>query len=506
MVFYGAISKGCERCRKRKIRCDQRKPSCFKCEKLGTQCPGYRKLDQIVFRDETKRITRKIHQSEQSFSTLTPDTLPNYSRLPASSELTFGSTSFEWSLPPLDIYYPLSHSVDELGANFFFAKYTSNEAPFSGEYYDWLIQSYYSDCRVLRTAIEAVGMAGIANVSHTPHILSKSKIQYCKALNAMKRALDDPIDAISDTTFMAVILLGQFETVNFETWDRYEYWAAHVHGAMVLLELRGKEQFTRQRGGLLFVLIRSQILIACLHQHVCVPPALVRMTYSFQTSAIRREWQHRNFASPGSICGISFRIVNLMAAVKNGNVTDSVVIREIALQLDSDLMAWKAVVSQNWRYYTIDTSEATSGVEYFEGKRHVYPNLWVVEIWNSWRTLRILVNQIILQNEARTDGGNITAPSIIHQLSTDICISASSLKNTPRIVSLIRPLYAVALQEFNTSSLRCFAAEQLRWIGAEMGIRQASLLADTVFESILESTRNSAFRPRNLAIPLIPFF
>jgi hypothetical protein len=50
------------------------------------------------------------------------------------------------------------------------------------------------------------------------------------------------------------------QTVNFETWDRYRFWAAHVKGAAALLELRGQDQFTRERGVQLYVLTRSQIV------------------------------------------------------------------------------------------------------------------------------------------------------------------------------------------------------------------------------------------------------
>lgn len=55
-------------------------------------------------------------------------------------------------------------------------------------------------------------------------------------------------------------LLICMQTVNFETWDRYHYWEAHIKAATALLELRGQEQFTRERGAQLYVQIRSQIV------------------------------------------------------------------------------------------------------------------------------------------------------------------------------------------------------------------------------------------------------
>jgi hypothetical protein len=66
---------------------------------------------------------------------------------------------------------------------------------------------------VLQLAIDAVGTAGIFNVFNAPHVASKSKEQYCEALAAMKQILDDPVQAIANTTFMAIILLGVFEVL-----------------------------------------------------------------------------------------------------------------------------------------------------------------------------------------------------------------------------------------------------------------------------------------------------
>ena len=259
-----------------------------------------------------------------------------------------------------------------------------------------------------------------------------------------------------------------------------------------------------------------------MQQHIAVPPALVQTAYNFETSAIR---QHRNVSSPGSICEISFRIVNLRAALRNGEVTDPQVIRETALEIDGDLETWRAGVPRNWRYATIDANEAPVGT-CFDGKRHVYPNLWIVDVWNNWRTLRILVNQIIVQNELRSsvpdNAQKSIALSIIHHFSTELCISTASFTGTPRrspqsaqvpvhnstfftgILSLIQPLYVVSLEELNAHSVRSFAVEQLRRIDASMGIRQAGLLAETVSKRVNESPGDFVSVPSHLMIPLIP--
>ncbi|KAL0930766.1 C6 finger domain-containing protein [Colletotrichum truncatum] len=59
MVYCGKPSKGCSSCRERKIRCDQKEPSCGQCEKRQQQCPGYRNLVDLMFRDESSHVIKK---------------------------------------------------------------------------------------------------------------------------------------------------------------------------------------------------------------------------------------------------------------------------------------------------------------------------------------------------------------------------------------------------------------------------------------------------------------
>ena len=107
------------------------------------------------------------------------------------------------------LYQPL----DNLGGNFFFAMYIRDETPFSGAYYTWLTNSYFDagTNKALRSAIDAIGMGGIFNTSPSPAVAISSKQHYCNALGAVKQALGDPVEAVADTTLLAVILLAFFE-------------------------------------------------------------------------------------------------------------------------------------------------------------------------------------------------------------------------------------------------------------------------------------------------------
>ncbi|EFQ33278.1 hypothetical protein CGRA01v4_07014 [Colletotrichum graminicola] len=64
MVYCGKPSKGCSVCRERKVRCDQKEPGCGQCEKRQQQCPGYRNLVDLMFRDESSHVIKKAAKTK----------------------------------------------------------------------------------------------------------------------------------------------------------------------------------------------------------------------------------------------------------------------------------------------------------------------------------------------------------------------------------------------------------------------------------------------------------
>jgi hypothetical protein len=168
-----------------------------------------------------------------------------------------------------------------------------------------------------------------------------------------------------------------------------------------------------------------------MQQDVAAPQALLQISHNFKTSAMGKR---RKKTQPGSIGDMCFRLLDLRAAIKS-DITDPKAVREAAMEMDADLEAWRAALQPSWSYATVDAGDAPAGI-YFEGKYHIYGNPWTARVWNNWRTLRILVNRIILQNEIRSgtpDSAHESAAlSLIHQLSTEICISAPSFIGSPR--------------------------------------------------------------------------
>lgn len=106
----------------------------------------------------------------------------------------------------------LAEDIYEFGANFYFTNYCFKESPFSHTFHKWKIQAYHNATtdHVLRAAIEAVGMAGMANVSQDSTIATKSSRRYNQGVIAIERAFEHEIDAIADETLMALVVMGLY--------------------------------------------------------------------------------------------------------------------------------------------------------------------------------------------------------------------------------------------------------------------------------------------------------
>ncbi|CEL04083.1 hypothetical protein ASPCAL05215 [Aspergillus calidoustus] len=467
MVYYGALSKGCELCRRRKIKCDERKPSCRKCEISNRPCPGYRDLTAISFRDESSRVIRKSCRQSAPRSTIG------------------GGGGGDSIICTPSLSFPTA----DLAAGFFFAKYNIYNGPyFSSISHDWLREVYVKDptCHVLQTAIEAVGLAGLSNTLYAPHLAALAQDRYGKALAGLDGALQDPCIATRDTTLMAVILLGLFEVVASDAGDESRFWIAHAAGAMALLQLRGPDQFARPRGGQLYVFTRSQILSACMIRKLPVPPALVNVTYEFETSTLRQLWKDSNLATPGSISEICFRLVNLRAVIADKSSEDPAAIRERAFSIDADLEDWKVSAGIRWTYDELCAASSTNST-LFMGKYHRYANLWIARAWLNFRVMRIAVNQIIIENAVKFEFADeivSRARYLVRDLSSEICISISSFDDSPHLLHVIQPLFLVAEEPLNPASMRSFAVEQLYRIHKSTGVRRAGRLAEIAARSL----------------------
>ncbi|CAK7221945.1 hypothetical protein SBRCBS47491_004702 [Sporothrix bragantina] len=64
----GRLSRGCRRCRERRVRCDEGRPSCRRCINRNEVCEGYRDTASLIFRHETDKVIENAQTSHASSS------------------------------------------------------------------------------------------------------------------------------------------------------------------------------------------------------------------------------------------------------------------------------------------------------------------------------------------------------------------------------------------------------------------------------------------------------
>src|SRR6266480_3557849 len=145
MVFCGKPSGGCHACRERKTRCDQIPEGCTQCKRAKRKCPGYRPIGDVIFRDESKNVVRKVKakearakQAASKASTptvvLTEDTDSSFEE---SCELVEGTNS------PLGCY-ALAPNIEDRATGFFIANYVVLDNGLTRGHLDYLVDIYRS--------------------------------------------------------------------------------------------------------------------------------------------------------------------------------------------------------------------------------------------------------------------------------------------------------------------------------------------------------------------------
>lgn len=164
-----------------------------------------------------------------------------------------------------------------------------------------------------------------------------------------------------------------------------------------------------------------------------------------------------------------------------------------AISLDAEFVAWADDLPLKYAYLTRTSG---SGPNFLDKHHHVYDGVWVVSVWNTYRTARIMVNETIRR---WLDKHTPSIPSIYkckaeeatnvtRQMSTDICASVPFVlgdhlpqgTHYPKAAAtfgLLWPLYITGMHTANPPSTRNWVVGRYERIGRELGIQQAHSLA-----------------------------
>ncbi|KAM3507213.1 hypothetical protein MY11210_007249 [Beauveria gryllotalpidicola] len=450
MVYCGKPSKGCSNCRKRKVKCDQGEPHCGQCTKRHLQCPGYRNLVDLMFRDESEHVIEKAKRSDgrkQSPSPASPcssdesaspalsttplnwkqtQTVSRFLSSKARRKKTYPTTDQAWlcekqrelalaknprqEINP-DLFLPC-HSADsfhERGMAFFFSRHVArNDIGYQS--YDFIYDVWRPPSNPsprnqdsIAAGIVAIGLAGLSKVTRSTQMMDMARRNYGAALSLTTAALSDPAEAVKDTTMLSVLLLSSFEVVSGSTPQTMEAWQKHVDGAAALATLRGTDQFKTSAGCKMFQMLCYSVLLSCMRSDIPVPHVIEELrNKSLEMGNVDKT--NRNLIDH------MFTTTEVRHQIKTGRITGRDKIISILAKCDAEWALLASGLPEIWRYRNIRLPAVTPTA--MHRNCHVYPGLTATVTWNGIRSTRMLLQEAIIEQ-------------LCHDVDNERCLSTT---------------------------------------------------------------------------------
>ncbi len=229
-------------------------------------------------------------------------------------------------------------------------------------------------------------------------------------------------------------------------------------------------------------------VVDCLQRRRVVPQMIIDWSEIVAESEPDQWPEHRLFQIIVRLC--------TLRSVTKAQRNESPAGLTTASSIDADLADWANLVPWEYAYMTRTDGKPD---DLLCGYYHVYKNIRIAIIWNTYRTARIIANNIKVawltyHSPSTIDAARLRASeAIITQLTSDICTSvpfhlgknglSESSSLTPKAAagqSLLWPLYVAATADEVSSSTQAWIVSQLDKIGNIMGIQQATSLANVL--------------------------
>jgi hypothetical protein len=264
-----------------KPQCDQNSEGCGQCKRAKRECPGYRILGDVIFRNESDNVIKKCKAKEARIKTKAVAKSPASDPIPAEGPDVDSEENMDvvqQYIPTLS--YALAQSIEERATMFFVANYIIGVNGPTRGHLDYLPDLYHTNTlsEGLMASMQAVGLAGYAHAVRAPSLKKKAQCLYVRALRATNAALRSPLEVRKDSTLMAVMILQIFETVTGCNQKSLAAWAEHVAGAAALLQLRGPEQLDTPSGRRMFIQASASLMISCIQRDLYLPDYVPRWT------------------------------------------------------------------------------------------------------------------------------------------------------------------------------------------------------------------------------------
>ncbi|CAH0046189.1 unnamed protein product [Clonostachys solani] len=470
MVNHGP-SRACTECKKRRKKCDQTRPSCSRCVKSRRMCPGYGDDSSLIFR--------------------------YYHPIMDAASLDFD----RWSpgIPSIWEDAAIHIFLDTLVVP------SQNRQKSRGFLHG--IQSLFSSAEpgsALLSAAKVVALAAISNSTRSPDLASVVQTLYGSVLRDLTLSLPGDDSTVPVETFLIALLLGLFEIIS----------SSHASPAKHLVHVRGIVSFIHK--GIHFSNKASKI-----QSHSPGSPLILKSEGMYRKTVLGVFCPPINDRPRRSLDLIIIKLSSLTDQIQrllhqpSPSLDELTELQKSFLELDDEISGWGGDRPPEWApshagfgWASQDHAENCSAPYCFTGPVEEYLDYYVATAWNSWRSIYVLYLDH-MANLAKVMGQEECIPSyakkaqdLVHDLRASIPYFLSQnlqehlrhlntglpLNHSNRVIRgllLMHPLYVMAKCEIVSIPDREYLIQNLKWIGASMGVGQAAILADYLQLNVL---------------------
>ena len=391
-------------------------------------CPGYRNVFDLILRDETesvkmRELRKHCRRSTGSDSRPRSDDRPTVIAITNMTRCnTLGAIPNALKINPEEA--ALSSWFNSL---VMLHRVTDTQRGYLGSLMPLYISARHESPVSLATS--AVALVIFARRPTYRPLLVVGRKTFGDALALTREALQDPIQSKEDETLMAVLLLGMVEGL-LAGIDGKLPSNAHLKGALALVKYRGKHGFKTDISRRLFASVQTQTISHAVKE--CVPP-----------DKLWDNWMEiMPCSAPNRLTLVKSEVANLLSSAgcifsNSHAVVDSQLLSLAcsARDVQKQLMIWACTVPVEWTPKPAqNTSPATlSKFQAYGTRMDMYPDIWVVSFWNTYRVLHITVQIVIATCWAMmkvthgvpsdSDISPETTPNTIQELVDDVCAS-----------------------------------------------------------------------------------
>ncbi|KAM0802873.1 hypothetical protein BDR22DRAFT_887210 [Usnea florida] len=425
----GRPSTGCQTCRNRRIKCDERKPTCRNCQKGARPCPGYRDPSDAIFKDQNQ-LAKKLALED------------HWKRLNAHQSRNSSAMT-----------KPLAVDPDKLVLALFLESLAGGDRDAEGrESLLAITPAIYTPAGSSSPCIPAiVAMAWFTNAPFATlsQRLDAARRKYGEAMLKLQNALRDPRTAKTDDILFTVLLMRMLE-IPTATSHVMPTPFKHIYGAMTLVNLRGLENFSSDVAIRLFGYIK--VALTSLPgwskiKHVSFSEEIIEANRSY---ALRCE-----FPTLSTRLGnIALEISILRAKLHNTDPTHSKAeyLYDLIQQsriLDQHLIAWRNSVPKEWETFSlIHPEERTQPITdvgsacapYWLDYAASYPDPSKAKWLNHFRCQSIINQSIIIHCANKIARYHPAERSALDQSVPEDLTTAHSSSTTSKALDTIKTL------------------------------------------------------------------